>query len=83
MKECLVQDGKIDKKAYLKLISDAKKITRAEANLVRLEGEIAIVGDIHGQFYDMVEMLDQMIPRLEKEEEFGLLFLGDYVDRGI
>lgn len=31
----------------------------------------------------MMSMLDSLTPRLEKEKEFGLLFLGDYVDRGI
>lgn len=31
----------------------------------------------------MVSMLDKVTPRLEKSKEFGLLFLGDYVDRGI
>ena len=30
----------------------------------------------------MLDMLDHLVPRLEKEENFGLLFLGDYVDRG-
>ena len=42
-----------------------------------------MIGDVHGQFYDMVDMLDHLVPRLEKEDNFGLLFLGDYVDRGI
>ena len=31
----------------------------------------------------MMEMLDSITPRLESEKDFGLLFLGDYVDRGI
>jgi serine/threonine-protein phosphatase 2B catalytic subunit len=31
----------------------------------------------------MVSMLDELTPRLENEKDFGLLFLGDYVDRGI
>jgi len=42
-----------------------------------------MIGDVHGQFFDMVDMLDHLVPRLEKEENFGLVFLGDYVDRGI
>ena len=42
-------------------------------------------GDIHGQFYDMISILDEHTPRLEQEPsgDFGLVFLGDYVDRGI
>ena len=57
---------------------------RREPNHIELDGEIAIVGDIHGQFHDMVEMMDKLTPQLEDEDkpEFGMLFLGDYVDRG-
>ena len=65
------------------MLSDASKLTKEEPNLVLRDGEIAIIGDIHGQFFDMMSMLDNLTPRLEKEKEFGLLFLGDYVDRGI
>lgn len=83
IRECLLLDGKIDKKTLIKMLSDAKKLTKEEANLVLRDGEVAIIGDIHGQFFDMVSMLDNLTPRLQKEKEFGLLFLGDYVDRGI
>lgn len=65
------------------MLSDASKLTKEEPNLVLREGEVAIIGDIHGQFFDMMSMLDNLTPRLDKEKEFGLLFLGDYVDRGI
>ena len=31
----------------------------------------------------MLNMLDEITPRLGKEKDLGLLFLGDYVDRGL
>lgn len=76
-------DGRVDKKALLKLTKDCQKIMAKESNLMQLNGEVVMVGDIHGQFYDMVSMLDRLTPQLEQSERFHLLFLGDYVDRGI
>ena len=50
-----------------------------ESNLIRVDGKVVIFGDIHGQFYDLIEVL--------RRQKFGktnkkFLFLGDYVDRG-
>lgn len=44
----MILDGKIDKKTFIKMLNDASKITKEEPNLVLREGEIAIIGDIHG-----------------------------------
>ena len=41
-------DGKIDKKSFLKIINDCKKLTVNEPNLVMREGEVCMIGDIHG-----------------------------------
>ena len=41
------------------------------------------MGDIHGQFYDLVWMLQKTKARVGEKQNCKLLFLGDYVDRGL
>lgn len=43
---------------------------------------VIIIGDIHGQFYDMIHMFEKVIDP-KGLPNTNLLFLGDYVDRGI
>jgi hypothetical protein len=41
-------------------------VFRAEPNLIKLKEPCVIIGDIHGQFYDMIHMFEKVIdPRLE------------------
>lgn len=44
----MILDGKIDKKTFIKMLKDASIFTKEEPNLVIKDGEIAIIGDIHG-----------------------------------
>jgi hypothetical protein len=61
-----------------------------EPNLLYLSDPIHIVGDIHGQFYDLVEHLEKMnvyslVVHNNPNSHYKrrkVLFLGDYVDRG-
>ena len=48
--------------------------------MIRVDGKVTIVGDIHGQFYDFHQMLGKLHKPKSKSEK--MLFLGDYVDRG-
>lgn len=40
---------------------------------------LVIVGDIHGQYFDLCHMID----KAGDPEKLNYLFMGDYVDRGI
>ncbi|CAM9623025.1 unnamed protein product [Pylaiella littoralis] len=61
------------------LIDQALEILKMEPNALELKAPIKIVGDLHGQFFDLVSMLENCgAPR----DGSSYLFLGDYVDRG-
>lgn len=46
--------------------------------LVQISAPVRVCGDIHGQYYDMLRMLEY--GGLPPQSNY--LFLGDYVDRG-
>jgi serine/threonine-protein phosphatase 2B catalytic subunit len=50
--------------------------------LLKVQEPVIIIGDIHGQFYDMIHMFEKVVDP-KGIPETNLLFLGDYVDRGI
>eukprot|EP00903_Cladosiphon_okamuranus_P019652 g18069.t1 len=61
------------------LIDQALEILKTEPNALELKAPIKIVGDLHGQFFDLISMLENCgAPR----DGSSYLFLGDYVDRG-
>ena len=69
----------------LLLLGQAQTILRAEPTLLTAKvagpGGLNVVGDLHGQFFDLLDLLDD--PTLAGGDERATwLFLGDYVDRG-
>lgn len=77
VKTHLLNEGKLTTTQIFKIINDGNSILRSEPNLLRIDQKCFIFGDIHGQFYDLVSIIDSF--DLNKDT---LLFLGDYVDRG-
>ena len=65
-------------KQISKLIQETQSIIQKESNLIRLEGEWIVVGDIHGNFEDLL----RIFKRNNFPPDKNYLFLGDYVDRG-
>ena len=55
-----------------------KEILVLEPNVISVNPPITICGDIHGQFYDMLELL-----RVGGDiTDTNYIFIGDFVDRG-
>ena len=79
----LHNEGRLAKADVLELIDLASSLFRTphtgkERNLIELRDPVTVVGDIHGQYFDLVKMLEIA----DNPDQAKFLFLGDYVDRG-
>lgn len=79
LKTHLTQEGKLDKEDIIQLINLFKDIVSKESNIVKTKDPVSIVGDIHGQFYDLIKIFEKG----GDPDKTNYLFLGDYVDRGL
>ncbi len=71
-------EGRLAEETAKKIITLAEAILRSEQNLLYVKPPVTIVGDIHGQYYDLLTAINHGgVPG-----ETKYLFLGDYVDRG-
>jgi len=78
LRDHLTKEGRLNKQDAIKLIRAAGALFEKEPNLVRLRQPIAVCGDIHGQFFDLLRLMRTA----GNPSTIKYLFLGDYVDRG-
>ncbi|KAJ0401562.1 hypothetical protein ATCC90586_002870 [Pythium insidiosum] len=64
----------------LDIVQRATNAMNLEPNVVSMKAPITIVGDLHGQFSDLIEIFRVHGTPSPKNP---FLFLGDYVDRGV
>lgn len=76
-KEVLLLIPSFDEELIIDLCFNAQNIFQKESNILELEGDLIVVGDIHGSLHDLLRIL-----KFIQEGKFNVLFLGDYVDRG-
>lgn len=76
--------GKVTKSACLKnaeivaICQRAREVLLAQPALLELDAPVKVVGDVHGQYTDLIRMFEMCgFP-----PKANYLFLGDYVDRG-
>lgn len=93
IRQHFAKEGKLTLDDALAIILKARNLLAQEPNLLELRSPITgmhlantycanhstVVGDIHGQYYDLLKLFD--ITGLPPNTHY--LFLGDYVDRGV
>jgi len=81
LRKHLLREGHINKRELLQLLNAVRDILKKEPNVMRIKEPVIIVGDIHGQYYDMIHMFEKVVDARNLSAT-NMLFLGDYVDRG-
>lgn len=67
----------LDENVLIELCSEARLIFEKEHNILEIEGDFIVVGDIHGSFHDLLRIIHYI-----EKVQLKAIFLGDYVDRG-
>ncbi|KAJ6238900.1 serine/threonine-protein phosphatase pp2a-related [Anaeramoeba flamelloides] len=74
----IMQFELLNETELIQLCEKAKEIFMKETNVLNIESPLTVVGDLHGQFDDLLQIFNKggFLP------DTKYLFLGDYIDRG-
>lgn len=73
-----LSSGKVENAEIFEICEKVTEIFASEPFMVNLSSEISVIGDIHGQYFDLLNILSI----LKAAQSRQYLFLGDFVDRG-
>jgi serine/threonine-protein phosphatase 2B catalytic subunit len=57
VREYLAREGTLTKPHVTRILRDSAALISKEPNLIRVPEPIVVVGDIHGQYYDLLNLL--------------------------
>ncbi|TFY68094.1 hypothetical protein EVG20_g3697 [Dentipellis fragilis] len=78
LRQHFLREGRLTEEQTLGILSQATEMLSLEANILKVRSPVTVVGDIHGQYYDLMKIFEVG----GKLTDTNYLFLGDYVDRG-
>ncbi|KAH9050249.1 Metallo-dependent phosphatase [Lactarius hengduanensis] len=78
LREHFIHEGRLTEVQALAILRQCTDILTAEPNVLKVKSPVTVVGDIHGQYYDLMKIFEVG----GNLTETNYLFLGDYVDRG-
>lgn len=78
LRKHLFEEGRLEIDLAKEILAKGKALFAACPNVLQITGPLAICGDVHGQYYDMLTLMDTA----GQPKDTPYLFLGDYVDRG-
>jgi len=78
IREHFLREGRLREDQALTILRQATDVLSTEPNVLKVKSPVTVVGDIHGQYYDLMKILE--VGGNIKDTNY--LFLGDYVDRG-
>eukprot|EP00002_Diphylleia_rotans_P014473 TRINITY_DN2821_c0_g3_i2.p1 TRINITY_DN2821_c0_g3~~TRINITY_DN2821_c0_g3_i2.p1 ORF type:complete len:309 (-),score=54.49 TRINITY_DN2821_c0_g3_i2:394-1320(-) len=76
--ERLYRCGMLTEQEVKEVCDKVKELLIQESNVQQLQAPVTVVGDVHGQFFDLLEIFNVA----GRCPDTNYLFLGDYVDRG-
>jgi len=78
LRDHLLKEGRLSDGLITEILNQGSAILKKEPNVLSIPYPVTVVGDIHGQFFDLIRLFE--VGGDPKDTKY--LFLGDYVDRG-
>jgi diadenosine tetraphosphatase ApaH/serine/threonine PP2A family protein phosphatase len=79
LRQKLERQERLELHTAIRLIRAGTQRLADEPTLLEIDAPACVIGDVHGQFYDLLALLDRLGAPSPSNK---LVFLGDYVDRG-